>query len=89
MAVAIVTDPTGAQLDRIERPSGHRAWLSAQGIATYTRADGEVVLRWPAGTTVRIDGELHKRLRTDGAWEDVLPSFPSPAPPPPPTGGEE
>lgn len=85
MVLAIVYDPSGAEVERIDRRSSQRAWLSAQALASYTRADGELVLRWEPGTTVRINGELHKRLRADGAWEDVLPAFA----PPPPTGGEE
>jgi len=88
MALAIVKDAAGTEIERYQRRDARRAWLTVQG-QSHTdvpiRGEGwERRGRFPVGSTCTLDGRVHAQLGADGEWHLVPDREPAPAPVPQP-----
>ena len=72
MAMAVVRAPNGAEIERHERRTVERVWLTVQTQASHKieLAAGVLEERWryPVGATVEIDGALYATLGSDRRW---------------------
>lgn len=94
---AIVLDPEGSEIHRVERTKIHRAMLSAKGLQVKTRwvsdQDAEVYYEFDPGTTIHCEGMIEVWDGSEWTEPPVLidqaPAAPGVPPAPEVNDGEE